>query len=109
MTRRELLALGAGVAGLNSAVVRRAARGIAADDLAIDGRATAADADITLRISEVTFDVGPQRSVRTLAYNGQVPGPLLRARAGQRLIVDVVNDTKDRDVVHWHGFHIPSD
>src|SRR5579864_4360747 len=66
-------------------------------------------ADITLRIGEMALDLGPKRTVRTLAYNGQVPGPLLRARQGQRLTIDVVNETNARDIVHWHGFHIPSE
>jgi len=104
MTRRELLTLGATVLSFGSSGVSRLT-----GRRAVDGQAsTAADADITLRISEIALDVGPKRTVRTLAYNGQVPGPLLRARAGQRLTVDVVNDAKDRDIIHWHGFHIPS-
>lgn len=67
------------------------------------------DADFTLRIGPVTLDLAPKRSIKTIGYNGQVPGPLLRARLGKPLTVDVVNDTKDEDIVHWHGFHIPPD
>lgn len=67
------------------------------------------EADIKLRIGEMTLDLAPRRSIRTLAYNGQVPGPLLRARQGKPVIVDVWNDTKEQDIVHWHGFHIPSE
>lgn len=66
-------------------------------------------ADITLRIGELQHELKPGRTIRTLAYNGQVPGPLLRARRGRRVIVDVWNDSRDLDVVHWHGLHIPSD
>ena len=66
-------------------------------------------ADITLRIGELALELKPGRTVKTLAYNGQVPGPLLRARRGRPLTVDIWNDTKDEDIVHWHGFHIPSD
>jgi FtsP/CotA-like multicopper oxidase with cupredoxin domain len=66
-------------------------------------------ADISLRISEITLDLGFRRSVRTIAYNGQVPGPALRARVGRPLTVDVWNDTRDEDIVHWHGFHVPPD
>jgi FtsP/CotA-like multicopper oxidase with cupredoxin domain len=69
----------------------------------------AGDADVTLRIGELTVELAPRRTIRTLAYNGQVPGPLLRARRGTPLTVDIWNDTKDEDIVHWHGFHIPSD
>lgn len=57
----------------------------------------------------MTLDLAPRRSVRTYAYNGQVPGPVLRAKQGQPVIVDVWNDTKQEDIVHWHGFHIPSE
>jgi len=67
------------------------------------------EADISLRIGEMTLDLAPRRWIRTLAYNGQVPGPLLRARRGTPVVVDVWNDTKQEDIVHWHGFHIPSE
>jgi FtsP/CotA-like multicopper oxidase with cupredoxin domain len=67
------------------------------------------DADIKLRIAELTLELAPGRSVKTLAYNGQVPGPLLRARRGVPVVVDVWNDTKEEDIIHWHGLHIPSD
>src|SRR6516225_802011 len=93
MNRREFLA----AAGIRSCA-------------AVAARARlAADADVTLRIAETTLDLGPKRSVRTLAYNGQVPGPVLRAREGRRVSVDVWNDTRDRDIVHWHGLTVPSD
>ena len=63
--------------------------------------------DIKLRIGETTLDLGFRHSVRTIAYNGQVPGPVLRAKVGRPLSIDVWNDTKDEDIVHWHGLHIP--
>jgi FtsP/CotA-like multicopper oxidase with cupredoxin domain len=44
-----------------------------------------------------------------MAYNGQVPGPLLRANEGESLTVEVWNDTGEDEMVHWHGFHIPSE
>lgn len=69
----------------------------------------AQDADIKLRIGEINLDLAPRRVVKTLAYNGQVPGPLLRAIQGRAIAVDVWNETKEDDMVHWHGFHIPPD
>ena len=68
-----------------------------------------APADLTLRIAETAWDIGPRRSIKTLTYNGQIPGPLVRARAGAPFVVEVVNDSSDTDIVHWHGLHIPSD
>jgi FtsP/CotA-like multicopper oxidase with cupredoxin domain len=66
-------------------------------------------ADATLRIRPLNLEIAPGRSVRTLAYNGQVPGPLLRARKGRPFTVEVWNDSPDEDIVHWHGLHVPSD
>jgi FtsP/CotA-like multicopper oxidase with cupredoxin domain len=67
------------------------------------------DGDIKLRIAPLTLDLAPGHSVRTIAYNGQVPGPLLRVVAGKPLVVEVQNDTDADEMVHWHGLHIPSD
>ena len=107
MTRRQLLALtcywtaAAATANGQHRMEPRPAQGPSTPPVG--------EADITLRIGEMTLDLAPRRSVRTLAYNGQVPGPLLRARRGRPVLVDVWNDTTQEDIVHWHGFHIPSD
>jgi len=93
MSRRELLALAA-----SGFLVPRSRLQV-----------PAAAPDITLRISEIAHEIAPKRTVRTLAYNGQVPGPMLRARQGRPITVEVRNDSKETDIVHWHGFHIGPD
>jgi FtsP/CotA-like multicopper oxidase with cupredoxin domain len=107
MTRRELLATVAGAcfSPRRALVAQHAGMATGTPAQAPDG----GPADITLRIAETTLELGPRRAVKTLAYNGQVPGPLLRAKVGQTLTVDVWNDTRDEELVHWHGFHIPPD
>ncbi|HML18609.1 MAG TPA: multicopper oxidase family protein [Bryobacteraceae bacterium] len=55
----------------------------------------------------MALDLGPRKTVRTVAYNGQVPGPILRVKEGHSFTVDVSNDTPDHELVHWHGLHIP--
>jgi FtsP/CotA-like multicopper oxidase with cupredoxin domain len=72
-------------------------------------RTDASPADITLRISEITLELAPGHLVKTTGYNGQSPGPLLRAPEGKPLVVDVFNETKKSELVHWHGLHIPSE
>jgi len=105
MTRRELLALaGCCVSPLRMSGAQHGKMGSPAEVPAIP----ADPADITLRIGEISLELGPRRVVKTLAYNGQVPGPLLRARRGRQLSVDVWNDSTEEELVHWHGFHIPS-
>ena len=64
--------------------------------------------DHTLRIEPCTLDIGPGVSVKTIAYNGQVPGPLLRLREGTPVTIDVTNASGRADIVHWHGLAIDS-
>jgi FtsP/CotA-like multicopper oxidase with cupredoxin domain len=63
--------------------------------------------DYKLEIAPVSWELGPRHTVKTLAYNGQIPGPLLRFKEGQPVTIDVTNRGDREDVVHWHGLHIP--
>jgi FtsP/CotA-like multicopper oxidase with cupredoxin domain len=65
--------------------------------------------DYTLRIAVGLVELAPEHIVSTTLYNGQFPGPLLRLKEGQRVTVDVYNDTDTPELVHWHGQMIPSD
>ena len=67
-----------------------------------------AKADYSLRIEQSNFEIGKGISIRTLAYNGQVPGPLLRLREGVPVAIDVTNASEVHDIVHWHGLAIDS-
>jgi FtsP/CotA-like multicopper oxidase with cupredoxin domain len=40
------------------------------------------------------------------AYNGQVPGPTLRANVGDRLRVRLVNHLPQATSIHWHGLRL---
>ncbi|MGD0133883.1 MAG: multicopper oxidase domain-containing protein, partial [Bryobacteraceae bacterium] len=50
-------------------------------------------ADFTLHIAPASFEIAPHRVVKTIAYNGQIPGPLLRMKEGRPVSIDVFNDT----------------
>jgi FtsP/CotA-like multicopper oxidase with cupredoxin domain len=64
--------------------------------------------DYTLTIAPVSIEIAPGQVIKTVAYNGTVPGPLIRAREGQRVTIDITNRSPDPDIVHWHGLAIPS-
>src|ERR1700731_980476 len=68
-----------------------------------------APADYTLDIAPYDLEVAPRRSIKTIAYNRQVPGPLLRFKEGRPVTIDVSNRTGNSEVVHWHGLFLPSD
>ena len=69
----------------------------------------AAPPDVTLEIAPYTLEASPKHHIRTVAYNGQVPGPVLRMRQGRQQTVEVCNLTADPEVVHWHGLFLPSE
>ncbi len=75
----------------------------------LESRATTRAADFALRIAPMMVELAPNVVISTIGYNNKVPGPLLRMREGQRVVVEVVNDTDVPEYVHWHGLLVPSD
>jgi hypothetical protein len=43
--------------------------------------------------------------IDTFAYDGTVPGPVLRLREGRQISIDIRNDTDVDDIIHWHVSH----
>jgi FtsP/CotA-like multicopper oxidase with cupredoxin domain len=75
-----------------------------------EGKATPLPGGRVLReyrlISQVRdIEVAPGVAFQAWTYNGQVPGPTLRAREGDRLRIHFSNGTPHPHNVHFHGFH----
>src|SRR6201993_5176636 len=68
----------------------------------------AGTADHSLRIEPCSLEIGPGITIKTIAYNSQVPGPLLRLREGVPVTIDVTNASQMADLTHWHGLAIDS-
>ena len=102
-TRREFLARMTGSAGLLFGRTGVASTN-AGDDADLSG-----PADVVLRIAPVQIEIAPGRTIKTVGYNGTVPGPLVRFREGVSATVDLFNDTDAVEFVHWHGFDVPTD
>jgi FtsP/CotA-like multicopper oxidase with cupredoxin domain len=41
-------------------------------------------------------------------YNGAIPGPLIRAKVGERVIVHFKNELPEPTTLHWHGVRVPN-
>ncbi|MEO6835326.1 MAG: copper oxidase, partial [Candidatus Tumulicola sp.] len=50
----------------------------------------------------------PNVSVLAYAYNGQVPGPQIRIRQGDRVRIVVHNGLPESTTIHWHGLIVPN-
>ena len=66
-------------------------------------------ADIKLEIAPLDLEIAPRKVVHTVAYNGRVPGPLIRWPEGKPIVIDVLNRTDVPEIVHSHGLWIASD
>jgi len=53
-----------------------------------------------------TWTAGDE-AVDGYAFNGQVPGPTLRARVGDTLVVELDNQLGMDSSIHWHGVDVP--
>lgn len=63
--------------------------------------------DHTLEIAPYSLELSPRTTINTVAYNSQVPGPLIRLQEGRPVTIEVTNRTKTPEVVHWHGLFSP--
>ena len=61
--------------------------------------------DLTARVADV--EVAPGKTVHAWTYDGSIPGPLIRAHVGDRVIVHFTNDLPQATTIHWHGVRVP--
>ncbi len=60
-----------------------------------------------LTCSEIDWEVEPGRKMKAWAYNGQVPGPQIRVREGDRVRVNLTNKLEESTAIHFHGLELP--
>ncbi len=94
-TRRRFLQAGAAASAMASGA-------------SIAMRAAAA-AEIELTVGKTTVPLVGEGHPETdvWAFNGSVPGPVIRARQGDRLTIAVSNTLSEPTTVHWHGLRVP--
>jgi FtsP/CotA-like multicopper oxidase with cupredoxin domain len=62
-----------------------------------------------LTARKIKWEVEPGRTVDAMAYNGQVPGPQIRVREGDRVRVVLKNELEQSTAIHFHGVEVPND
>ena len=60
--------------------------------------------DLTAKLADVQID---GKTVHAWTYDGGIPGPLIKTRVGDRLIVHFKNELDEPTTVHWHGVRVP--
>ncbi len=61
-----------------------------------------------LEAGKFLSELAPGKSVEAWGYNHQLPGPVLRARKSDTMVVNFKNNLDEPTVIHWHGLRIPS-
>ena len=115
LTRRQLLAGALGTAGVATlGACARTSEAVPARSAAVRRaeaeRRGAGQRLVTARLAPgpVALDLGGP-VVDTWAYGDALPGPLLRARAGDLMRVTVDNALPSDTSVHWHGIALRND
>jgi FtsP/CotA-like multicopper oxidase with cupredoxin domain len=68
-----------------------------------------ADVTVTLTARKQRFRLASGRAVDGYTLNGQSPGPLIHATAGQLVQARLVNESvPDGVTLHWHGVDVPN-
>lgn len=62
--------------------------------------------DLTAKV--VDWETEPGTTVRAWAYNGQVPGPMIKVAIGDRVRVVFHNELPQSSSVHFHGLETPN-
>jgi manganese oxidase len=62
-----------------------------------------------LTASVIEWEVEPGKFVEGWAYNGQIPGPWIKLDVGDKVEINVTNETPLGTDVHWHGISTPNE
>jgi FtsP/CotA-like multicopper oxidase with cupredoxin domain len=74
---------------------------------AVDHNPDSRVVEVQLDARVATVEIAPGLSVPAWTYDGGIPGPLIRVRVGDRLVVRFTNHLPQPTTVHWHGLRIP--
>src|SRR4029453_12656596 len=62
--------------------------------------------EVNLEARTAQFSLVPGGPTTMWTYNGMVPGPLIRAQVGNRVIVHFTNSLPEETTIHWHGLRV---
>lgn len=64
--------------------------------------------EVHLEAKVAEIEVVPGLTTEVWTYNGMLPGPTIRAKKGDRVVVKFENHLPEATTVHWHGLRVPA-
>ena len=61
-----------------------------------------------LQADPVLWNILDDVTVTAWAYNGTVPGPMIRVTEGDRVRINFTNNLPEPTTLHWHGLNVPN-
>ncbi len=61
-----------------------------------------------LEASEFSWEIAPGKTIQAWGFNKQLPGPVLRANAGDTMVIRMTNNLSEPTTIHWHGICLPA-
>jgi FtsP/CotA-like multicopper oxidase with cupredoxin domain len=65
--------------------------------------------EIELEARIENLEILPGTTTPAWTYNGTLPGPMIRGKVGDRVIVHFKNSLPEATTIHWHGVRVPND
>jgi len=62
--------------------------------------------ELEAKITDIEIIEGTTTPVWT--YGGTLPGPLIKAKVGDTVIIHLKNSLPDSTTIHWHGLRVPN-
>lgn len=64
--------------------------------------------EYNLEANKFNWEIAPGKTIEAWGFNQQMPGPTLRANAGDTLVVKLTNNLDEPTTIHWHGIKLPA-
>jgi manganese oxidase len=64
--------------------------------------------EFTVTTEEIDWEVEPGKVVKAMAYNGQVPGPVIKVDVGDKVRIVLQNEMSESTAIHFHGIRVPN-
>ena len=61
-----------------------------------------------LTASEFDWQIAEGKTIKAWGFNNTLPGPSIRAKKGDTVVVKVKNNLQQPTIIHWHGIRLPA-
>ena len=59
-----------------------------------------------LTASEFDWKISDEKTIKAWGFNQTLPGPVIKAKKGDTVVVNVKNDLAQPTLIHWHGVRL---